>query len=829
MLRSWKFLILSITLVAGSLWTTHITAQSEWVFLPLVSVSESLQAEEQHATTPDSGTIPGAPIATATPPSDNSLDFPLRITFYYPWFPNAWKQQGKEPFTHYSPSQGLYDSADLSTIQSHIEAMAYGHIQAGIASWWGRGHHTDDRVPQLLRAADSGEFRWALYYEAEGQGDPTAADIQSDLTYIRDTYAIHPNYLRLNNQFVVFVYADVEDGCGMSERWFQANSLEAYVVLKVFPGYRECSKQPAGWHQYAPANAVDSQLGYSYGISPGFWKATESQPRLERNLERWRADIRNMIASDEPFQIILTFNEWGEGSSVESALEWDSPSGYGLYLDALHENGEMMSVPPTQTSENTEAPRLPTATSAPLATSTFISTTTPLPSSTPEFPSPILTSTLSPTPPSQSTVKVQAAADAYVYQSKSSTNYGDQTILRTDRSPKTYSYLRFDVPPFTGIVISATLQVYASSRSSSGFEVRKLTDPAWEEATLTYENAPEDGFVIDSSGPFEENTWVGVNIAQVIEPDRSLSLVLHNLNDTAVSYGSREAGSDFAPRLLIHTQSFSDALPSEEGVVISAVGDIATCARPDDEAVAALFEKIPGPILTLGDTVYESGSVQEFADCFDPAWGRYRERIRPAVGNHEYLTSGAKPYFAYFGEAAGDPEKGYYSYELGAWHIVALNSNCSKVGGCKVDSAQAQWLLEDLQESEARCTLAYMHHPRWSSGRYQVNDNVKSLVEILYDHDVELILAGHAHSYERFAPQDPEGNPDGARGIQQFVVGTGGKNHTSAYVHVLPNSKVRNDDTFGVLTLTLFPMSFKWQFVPVVGGTFWDEGDARCH
>ena len=224
-------------------------------------------------------------------------------------------------------------------IRQHIEAMQYGHIDAGILSWWGQGTATDARIPTVLAATSGTRFRWAIYHERESTGDPSPSAIREDLIYLRDRYATDPAFLRIGGRFVVFVYADGNDTCGMADRWNEANSdVGAFVVLKVFPGYRGCAKQPDGWHQYAPAKAMDAQGRESYTISPGFHKLGEAE-RLPRNLERWRESIRTMIASGARFQLITSFNEWGEGTAVESAREWASPSGYGLYLDALHDNG----------------------------------------------------------------------------------------------------------------------------------------------------------------------------------------------------------------------------------------------------------------------------------------------------------------------------------------------------------------------------------------------------------------------------------------------------------------------------------------------------------
>jgi len=285
--------------------------------------------------TPEPRSSP-SPAETASVTS--TTGFPIRAAFYYPWFPEAWSQQGYDPFTHYHPLLGFYDSSNMKVIQQHIQEMLYGGITLGIASWWGQGSPTDGRAPELLQAANGSGFRWALYYEYEGISNPSPAEISSDLVYIRDRYSSNPNYLKIDGRFVVFVYGDTSDDCGMADRWKQGNTVNAYIVLKVFPKYASCPNPPDGWHQYSPADAAIDR-SFSYTISPGFWKQGEAAPRLGRNLSRWDSDIQAMIASGARFQLITTFNEWGEGTAVEPAQEWSSPSGYGVYLDALHDNG----------------------------------------------------------------------------------------------------------------------------------------------------------------------------------------------------------------------------------------------------------------------------------------------------------------------------------------------------------------------------------------------------------------------------------------------------------------------------------------------------------
>jgi hypothetical protein len=260
---------------------------------------------------------------------------PIRAAFFYDWYPEAWRQDGLYPFTHYTPSQGFYDSGSSSVIRRQVAAMRYAHLDAAIVSWWGRGSPTNRRLPKLLSATRPG-FHWAIYDEQEGQSNPSSAAIRRDLLYLRARAASSPAYLRIGGRFVVFVYAQPSDGCGMTRRWMAANTVGAYLVLKVFPGYRSCPMQPDGWHQYSPAEAEDDQHPYSFSISPGFFKATETAPRLSRDPARWAQAAADMARSHARFQLVTTFNEWGEGTAVESASQWPTTSGFGSYLDTLH-------------------------------------------------------------------------------------------------------------------------------------------------------------------------------------------------------------------------------------------------------------------------------------------------------------------------------------------------------------------------------------------------------------------------------------------------------------------------------------------------------------
>jgi hypothetical protein len=265
--------------------------------------------------------------------------------------------------------------------------------------------------------------------------------------------------------------------------------------------------------------------------------------------------------------------------------------------------------------------------------------------------------------------------------------------------------------------------------------------------------------------------------------------------------------------------------------VLLAAGDIASCASDVDRRTAALVRRTEGTVATLGDNAYPKGSAKDFADCYEPTWGDFKKRTKPVPGNHEYLTAGAKGYFEYFEDMAGQPGKGYYSYDLGEWHIVALNSLCSNVGGCSDDDPQAEWLRADLAENDDKaCTLAYFHYPFFTSGKYRPGiSNGGPLWDILYEADADVVLSAHDHNYQRFAPQNPGGSVDPESGIRQFVVGTGGGEDLHEIQDPLRNVQAYDDQTFGILKLTLQPEGYEWRFVPVDDKGYTDSGWDGCH
>jgi chitodextrinase len=270
--------------------------------------------------------------------------------------------------------------------------------------------------------------------------------------------------------------------------------------------------------------------------------------------------------------------------------------------------------------------------------------------------------------------------------------------------------------------------------------------------------------------------------------------------------------------------------------VVAVAGDIACPAAYPPSVTKCqqmatsdlLLAMNPDAVLTVGDNQYETGLLDDFQRAYGPSWGRVLDRTFPVPGNHEYDSPGATGYYSYFGTRAGDPAKGYYSFDLGAWHMIALNSECGPVGGCQAGSPQEAWLRADLAAHPAACTLAYWHKPRFSSGKYPSNVAVQPLWQALWDGHADVVLSGHSHHYERFAPQAPDGVRDDATGIRQFIVGTGGRNLQLQLNPPLPNTEARQNTSFGVLKLVLHGTSYDWQFVPTGGGTFTDSGSRAC-
>jgi hypothetical protein len=285
-----------------------------------------------------------------------------------------------------------------------------------------------------------------------------------------------------------------------------------------------------------------------------------------------------------------------------------------------------------------------------------------------------------------------------------------------------------------------------------------------------------------------------------------------------------------APPSAVPTQAPSVGTVGIAGDIACSAADnaTATARRCHQMATSDLLRSV-GIVITTGDNQYERGELSEFEKSYAASWGRFLDKTYPSVGNHDYLTPEASGYFSYFGARAGDPAEGWYAFDYAGWHFIALNSNCTPAGGCGPSSPQVRWLKGDLAKSTARCTVAFWHKPRWASGQYADDDRYAAFWQTLYEGNAEIVLNGHDHNYQRYAPLDPRGVRDDARGLRQYIVGTGGRSHYPVLDGPIPNREAADDTTFGILELTLHDGAYDWRFVPEAGDTYHDRGSGVCH
>jgi hypothetical protein len=432
--------------------------------------------------------------------------------------------------------------------------------------------------------------------------------------------------------------------------------------------------------------------------------------------------------------------------------------------------------------------------------------------------------------------------DATVRSDQPTTNFGTDPTLKIDGSPVIRSYVRLPVTGLTQPINSATLQVFTSSSSSSStaLVVKAVSDNTWSESTITFNNAPAVGPLLGSTS-LTAGSYASIDVSSLVTGNGVYSFALETTSTSAKTLSSREGANP--PRLVVQT--------SPPGAVVAAAGDIA-CSPTDPNwnggngTAAHCHQKTtsdlvlgmnPTAVFALGDEQYPGGSLTDFNAGYDPTWGRFKNITRPAVGNREYGTSGASGYFNYFQDAATplDPGcrsfcRGYYSFDLGDWHVVMLNSNCGRTNAsCTAGGAQHQWLVADLAAHAQQCTVAIMHHPYWSSSSGNKEPRVLPFIQALYNANADLILAAHAHLYERFAPQDPNSVADPVRGIREIIVGTGGEDFASTPSTVAPNSEVMGSKRFGVLRLTLASGGYSWRFAADPTTPFIDSGSGACH
>ena len=426
-------------------------------------------------------------------------------------------------------------------------------------------------------------------------------------------------------------------------------------------------------------------------------------------------------------------------------------------------------------------------------------------------------------------------------------------------------------PATTSVLVGGTVQLSATAKDANGNTLtgRGIT---WQSADTTIAKVDNTGLVTGKAqgGPVAitatsegQSGTAAITVANIpvssvaVTPATASVLVNGTVQLTATPKDS--AGNPLSGRTITWAASNAAATVSTSGLVrgvtagtdtitatsggktglatiavmdttavLVGAGDIAACPNDvdivdGDDSTATILDTIPGTVFTLGDNAYENGTATEFTNCYNPSWGRHKARTRPTPGNHEYVTAGAAGYFGYFGAAASDPTKGYYSYDLGAWHVVVLNNYVAQ----NIGSAQEQWLRADLAASTKQCTIAMWHEPLFSSGPKGGTPGSLALWQALYAYGAEIVLNGHEHNYQRFAPQRPDGTPDPAFGIREFVVGTGGESHDG--VHSLATTEAQIGGEYGVIKLTLQPGGYTWQFIPQAGKTTTDQGSGTCH
>jgi hypothetical protein len=437
---------------------------------------------------------------------------------------------------------------------------------------------------------------------------------------------------------------------------------------------------------------------------------------------------------------------------------------------------------------------------------------------------------------SADSVVVTPQADAYVDSATAGMNFGTSLTLNVDASPTRRTYLKFQISlPSGAVVTGATLRLYTTSASTgTGFRVHGVASTSWSETGITAANAPVLGSVLGSSGGWSTTGYKAVTVpAGYLKPGLN-SLGASTTSTTSKSFHSREAANK--PQLVVMYSPPAPTNPpppppSGAEKVIMAAGDVQRAGTALSPTAGLLAASLPDAVLTLGDNQYETGALGDYNAWYSQTWGRpeLKARTYPTPGNHERGSDVNTNYCAYFrsganGTAAVDPCPGgraYYSYDLGGWHMLALDSS-----GGTIDPAQLQWVASDLAAHPAKCTLAYWHHARYSGGPHG-NHTLGNVWATLMSAGVDVALVGHDHNYQRFAPMDNAGRIDRASGIREFVVGTGGSSHYA--VAAVPGQEAANADTYGVLRMKLHDGTYDWSFVPETMSLFSDSGTDVCH
>ena len=456
------------------------------------------------------------------------------------------------------------------------------------------------------------------------------------------------------------------------------------------------------------------------------------------------------------------------------------------------------------------------------------------------------------TPASASTITLNPVADSYVQSDLPTANFGTVTSVKVDGSPVTTSYLKFDVQGLAAAPGKATLRVFKSLSTTTAITLRPVADTTWSESGINYVNKPAPGGTpITPPGPWGTDVWLTYDVTSLVKGNGLVSFALDTASSTSKSLPSREASTN-KPELVLETATERphrpSRSPSPSGATLPAAQRrLTTTAVPgrDRLSYAETSDLVrginPQQVFALGDLQYNSGSTVDFGISYQNSWGRFQDITRPVVGNHEYGTSGAGGYFGYFGSAATPSNRaarravGYYGFNVpvGAskWHVVVINSECTRINagiGCAKDSPQYKWLVNDLALPDNRtlCTAVLSHRPRWSSNSFASPD-IQPLVDVMSANKVDLLLTGHAHSYERFAPQNAAGQSDPA-GIREIIVGTGGRD-SQGFGTVVANSVVRKNHIFGVMKLSLTATGYSYEFVPDPTTPFSDSGSGSCN
>ena len=448
---------------------------------------------------------------------------------------------------------------------------------------------------------------------------------------------------------------------------------------------------------------------------------------------------------------------------------------------------------------------------------------------------------------------ITASEDSYTSQGNAAATHGSSGSLTVNGPPgERRAYVEFTVTgiPADSTDVTAVLRLWVSMSSSATITARAVDPSTWAESTLTWNNQPPLGDTVASVTTVTAGQYRELDVSSHVTGNGTFALALTGSSTSQARFTSTESTAGPPPELAVTWTPPDTPPPGGDDPVVAAAGDIA-CAPPATRTSSTCHHRATSDLLVagdydavlpLGDLQYECGQAAAYQSVYDPTWGRVKDRSRPAVGDNDYesatcSTPGASGYFDYFGGAASPNQpncasacSGYYSYDLGTWHVVVLNTNCSEpgVGGCSASSAQGRWLAADLAAHPNQCILGYWHQPRWSeAGGTSGASNY--FVNALYNARAEVILSGNNHFYARFAPQSPSGAADPVNGIRQFIVGTGGKSLHGLSSNPDPQVEVRQRTTYGVLELTLHSTSYSWKFVPEAGRTFTDTGAQNCH